>query len=55
MAQPHISHEDFENLRGYAAMFANLEAIGSGDGEVTLEEIQRAGSIILDILDGEAA
>lgn len=44
-----------EELRGYAAMLANLEGFGVGDMQATLSEIQAAGSDMLAILDGEAA
>lgn len=53
--KPKIDLKAFDDLHGYAAMLANLEGVGPGDMQATLEEIQNVGSAMLALLDGEEA
>ncbi len=44
-----------QELYGIAAMLANLEGIGSGENQATLEELQSLGTAMLDLLDAVSA
>jgi hypothetical protein len=49
------TQEQINNLQSYAAILANLEGIGSGDMQVTLEELQSMGTAMLAIIEGDEA
>lgn len=50
-----FTSEAVEEMRGCAALLANLEGIGSGEMQATLAELQALGSTLLALLDGEEA
>jgi len=46
-----MTTQQIEQVQSYAAMLANLEGIGSGDMQATLEELQTIGAEMLEILE----